>query len=58
MATDVAARGLDIAGVENVIHYQVPRTAEVREKRISPSLFSYFGRSFCELFKDKSLVSI
>lgn len=29
LATDVAARGLDIKGVENVIHYQVPKTAEV-----------------------------
>jgi len=30
LATDVAARGLDIAGVDHVIHYQVPRTTEVR----------------------------
>lgn len=29
IATDVAARGLDIKGVQNVIHYQIPRTAEV-----------------------------
>lgn len=29
LATDVAARGLDIRGVEHVIHYQVPKTAEV-----------------------------
>ncbi|KAI6204915.1 RNA helicase [Aphelenchoides besseyi] len=28
LATDVAARGLDIQGIENVIHYQIPRTAE------------------------------
>lgn len=28
MATDVAARGLDIPNVEHVIHYQVPRTTE------------------------------
>ncbi|XP_076644359.1 ATP-dependent RNA helicase DDX24 [Halictus rubicundus] len=28
MATDVAARGLDIPNVEHVIHYQVPRTSE------------------------------
>jgi ATP-dependent RNA helicase DDX24/MAK5 len=28
-ATDVAARGLDIQGVQHVIHYQVPRTSEV-----------------------------
>ncbi|GFT13107.1 ATP-dependent RNA helicase DDX24 [Trichonephila clavipes] len=28
LATDVAARGLDIKGIEHVIHFQVPRTAE------------------------------
>lgn len=30
LATDVAARGLDIPNIQHVIHYQVPRTAEVR----------------------------
>ena len=30
VATDVAARGLDIPNVEHVVHYQVPRTSEVR----------------------------
>lgn len=29
IATDVAARGLDIPNIEHVIHYQVPRTSEV-----------------------------
>ena len=29
LATDVAARGLDIEGVEYVVHYQLPRSAEV-----------------------------
>lgn len=28
IATDVAARGLDIPDVEHVVHYQVPKTAE------------------------------
>ncbi|XP_063218089.1 ATP-dependent RNA helicase DDX24 [Bacillus rossius redtenbacheri] len=28
LATDVAARGLDVPGVEHVVHYQVPRTSE------------------------------
>ena len=29
LATDVAARGLDIPDVQHVIHYQAPRTTEV-----------------------------
>lgn len=29
LATDVAARGLDIASVDHVVHYQVPRTADL-----------------------------
>lgn len=29
LATDVAARGLDIPNIQHVVHYQVPRTAEV-----------------------------
>lgn len=28
MATDVAARGLDIPSIEHVLHYQTPRTSE------------------------------
>lgn len=31
LASDVAARGLDIPNVEHVIHYQVPQTVEVRD---------------------------
>ena len=30
LASDVAARGLDIEGVQHVIHYQIPKNAEVR----------------------------
>ncbi|CAI5445770.1 unnamed protein product [Caenorhabditis angaria] len=29
LATDVAARGLDIKGIDHVIHYQVPKKAEI-----------------------------
>ena len=28
LATDVAARGLDVEGVDHVVHYQAPRTAD------------------------------
>ena len=28
LATDVAARGLDVPAVEHVVHYQLPRTAD------------------------------
>jgi ATP-dependent RNA helicase DDX24/MAK5 len=31
IATDVAARGLDIVNIQHVVHYQVPKTAEVKE---------------------------
>ena len=30
LASDVAARGLDIKGVDHVVHYQVPFTVQVR----------------------------
>jgi ATP-dependent RNA helicase DDX24/MAK5 len=29
VATDVAARGLDVEGIRTVIHYQLPHSAEV-----------------------------
>ena len=29
VATDVAARGLDVTGIRTVIHYQLPHSAEV-----------------------------
>jgi len=29
VASDVAARGLDITGVDHVVHYQLPRSADV-----------------------------
>ncbi len=47
LATDLAARGLDIAEVENVIHYQMPQTMEAfihrngRTARMNASGSSY-----------------
>lgn len=29
VATDIAARGIDIPGVRTVVHYQLPHSAEV-----------------------------
>jgi ATP-dependent RNA helicase DDX24/MAK5 len=29
VATDVAARGLDIPNIKHIIHYQVPRSTQV-----------------------------
>ncbi len=30
IATDIAARGLDVPAVQHVIHYQLPKTTSVR----------------------------
>ncbi len=38
LATDVAARGLDIPLVDHVVHYQLPRTTEVRGHSWHPTL--------------------
>lgn len=32
IATDVAARGLDIPNIKHIIHYQVPRSTEVKTR--------------------------
>lgn len=38
IATDIAARGLDIPGVRTVIHYQLPHAAEVYQCRFQHEL--------------------
>lgn len=71
LATDVAARGLDIPNVQHVIHYQTPRTAESYVHRsgrtaraekvgltvlfIEPSEVSSFTRIFKTLGRDANL---
>jgi len=34
IATDVAARGLDIPNINHIIHYQVPRSTEVNQMNV------------------------
>ncbi|KAG8175689.1 hypothetical protein JTE90_011576 [Oedothorax gibbosus] len=71
LATDVAARGLDIKGIEHVIHFQVPRTAETYVHRsgrtaraqkeglslvlIEPQDATYYNRICKTLNKENSL---
>jgi len=43
LATDVAARGLDIPAVEHVIHYQVPKDTEVCRAAVLCSLCVLFS---------------
>lgn len=71
IATDVAARGLDIPDVEHVVHYQVPRTSEsyvhrsgrtARAKKegvsvvlIDPSETQFYKRMCVTLNRDEDL---
>uniref|UniRef100_A0A1B6E718 ATP-dependent RNA helicase n=1 Tax=Clastoptera arizonana TaxID=38151 RepID=A0A1B6E718_9HEMI len=71
LATDVAARGLDIPKVEHVIHYQVPRTSETYIHRsgrtarannegltlllIEPSEMSLYQKLLMTLKRDKEI---
>lgn len=43
VATDVAARGLDIPGIRTVVHYQLPHSAEVSQDwNVSLVLLKFF----------------
>ncbi|KAF8505085.1 ATP-dependent RNA helicase [Hysterangium stoloniferum] len=50
LATDVAARGLDVPAVDHVIHYQVPRSADAyvhRNGRTARAMQQGFGLVLC-----------
>jgi reverse gyrase len=54
IATDVAARGLDIPHVRTVIHYQLPHSAEVElNVYINSKLIKCFGCSTKVTFSDR-----
>ena len=61
LATDVAARGLDIPSVDHVIHYQIPRTADVyvhRNGRTARAMLEGFGLLMCAPDERKLLRSL
>jgi ATP-dependent RNA helicase DDX24/MAK5 len=50
LATDIAARGLDIPLVSHVVHYQIPRTVDAyihRNGRTARAQRSGFGLLIC-----------
>ena len=50
LATDIAARGLDIPAVDHVIHYQIPRSADVfvhRNGRTARAMRKGFSLLMC-----------
>ncbi|KAJ3712725.1 P-loop containing nucleoside triphosphate hydrolase protein [Lentinula raphanica] len=50
LATDIAARGLDIPSVDHVIHYQIPRSADVyvhRNGRTARAMRKGFSMLMC-----------
>jgi len=51
IATDVAARGLDIPNINHIIHYQVPRSTEVHRIEIKCFMLSFF---FLQLYIHRS----
>jgi len=58
LATDIAARGLDIAAVDHVVHYQIPRSADVyvhRNGRTARAMRSGFSLLICAPDERKTL---
>jgi ATP-dependent RNA helicase DDX24/MAK5 len=61
LATDIAARGLDILSVDHVIHYQIPRTADMyihRNGRTARAMLEGFGLLLCAPDERKLLRSL
>ena len=61
LATDVAARGLDIPAVDHVIHYQVPKTTEV-SPHVSNNTEHHVSHAalflLCDVYKFKCILKI
>lgn len=50
LATDIAARGLDIPSVDHVVHYQIPRSSDVyihRNGRTARAMRDGFSLLMC-----------
>lgn len=50
LATDIAARGLDVPDIDHVIHYQIPRTADAyihRNGRTARAMREGFSMLMC-----------
>lgn len=61
LATDIAARGLDIPGVDHVVHYQLPRAADAyvhRNGRTARAAREGFALMLCSPDEKKSMRGI
>jgi Helicase conserved C-terminal domain len=60
VATDVAARGLDIPSVSSVVHYDTARSVDAfvhRSGRTAVSFFFFFARRMCARVSKKKTIA-